>query len=161
VSALLVGVAALWAPPAAGQTLASVPDAEDIVYRHARPGYATVQLYVWGAADRPGIWEVEETIGLVELLSAARVRGAAGVQPAYKQETIVRLFRQAGDGRGLVFERSLESVLASPASTPALSDGDVVTVELVQSRRFGWRDAGVVVGTVSSVALLVIRLATL
>lgn len=143
---------------AAAQTL---PDAEDIVYRHARTGYPTLYVYVWGAAERSGIWEVEETISLVELLSAARVRGVAGAQPSIRQRATVRLFRTEGDGRELVFERSLEALLASAEGAPPFADGDVVTVELVQSRPFGWRDAGTVIGVVSSVALLVIRLVTL
>lgn len=153
---VVIAIVAAAAPTGRAQFL---PEADELVHRHARTGYPTIHVYVWGAADLPGIWEVEESVDLVEVLTVARLRGVGEAQSEIDQETSVRVYRRdGGEGRTLIFATPLDSLLTPTAAAPPLEDGDVVAIEVTRSRSFGWRDVSTVVGTLSSLALLLLRL---
>lgn len=139
--------------------LCSVPSAalaQEPVHHYARPGYATKTVYVWGSVGTPGVWKVEEDIGLIELLSAARLIGYGATQRGGPQELILRIYRESGGDRREIYREQVDQLLAGPQTYPTLQEGDVIAVESKQ--KIGWQTIASVVGAASSVALLFIRL---
>lgn len=128
-------------------------------FYHARPGEATVQVSVWGTVERPGIYEVGDTTSVDELLTMA---GGAPIQPRQSNEDpariTVRLYRPQEDGRSLLFEARIDSILAGTATPPELKDKDVLTVETVQPTNFTWRDALSLSSVTLNLAVLVVRI---
>jgi hypothetical protein len=60
----------------------------------------------------------------------------------------------------VVHEMKLEELLdQSPAQRPSLQPQDVVEVRMIEERKFGFELIGTVVGTLSSLTLLILRLA--
>jgi hypothetical protein len=121
------------------------------------PGAATVRVEVLGAVRQTGLYEVGEGTDLGRLYALTggilRLPDREGVEA----DAVLRLYRPDGSGRRLVHVDSLEYGTVRPPY-PALADGDVVAVEVVTRRRFGWRDALQVVSAVGVVVLAVERL---
>jgi len=157
---LLVLVAVLCTAPASTALAQSIPSGEaGFVNEFFRPGRATNTIYVWGAVGAPGIWKVEEGIGLMELLAAAQLQGTGVQGTGTRTVTTIRVRRTTGNDRRIVYEERLDDMLeAGPDSYPTIRDRDVVEVNTRTKRRFGFQAISTVVGTVSSVALLTIRL---
>ena len=157
-----------------------LPPEPEVVHRYARPGQPVINVYVWGAAGLSGVWEVEAATDLVELLSLARPEGIGVIQPGTRQDATVSVYRLAvptggaavaslgplapaasregaGGPRELVYSGPLDSLLVSAGPGFALAEADVVTVEVRQTRPFGWRDITTIVGTAASLAVLILR----
>ena len=135
---------------------------DDYVNRYARPGRATQTIYVWGAVNQPGIWEIEPGTGLVELFSVVRPTGFGTESPETKREVVIRI-RRSSDGRSrIAHEFELQELLErSPDERPALQAGDILEVRTVEKRSFSFRTFSTIVGTLSSVTLLIIRVTDL
>ena len=126
----------------------------------ASPGEATVQVLVLNSLGGSGVFQVGLDTRLDELLV---VSGAAVQQQirGEKRTTTVRLYREGGGARTLVYEAPLEEMLRAPGEYPNLQDGDIFTVETVvdpPTPKFTWRDGLSIVSSVSTVVLLVMRL---
>ena len=134
---------------------------DGLVIDYARPGYATKVIYVWGAVATPGIWRVEREVGLLELLSVARPSGIGTEQPGLRDDTTVRLYRDAGGERNQVYEEDLEHIVKSAETYPILQEGDILVVETRTRRRINWQMVTSLVGTASSLVLLYLRLQNL
>jgi protein involved in polysaccharide export with SLBB domain len=141
-------------------------------YEYARPGRPTMTLYVWGAVSRPGIWEVEEEIALVELLSLVNVQAGRATREGVREERFVRIYRGGARGgrevtapysaRQLIFDALLEEVLKGERAAPALADGDILVLEVeTHERVLTFRNVSSFIGTAASLTLLIIRLASL
>ena len=127
-------------------------------YRYARPGYATMTVYIWGNVGKAGIWEIESGTDLVELLSAARVPGLGTEQADMQQRIILRIYRMQGTERQEIYDENLESVLEAGTRGPTLQAGDVLSVETQTERKFSFRTVAQYVGTASSLLILFLRL---
>ncbi len=133
---------------------------EAFIYDFARPGRATITVYVWGQIGSPGIWQIEPGTTLIELLSAARVPGVGSEQQEYRRITRVKIYRGRGVQRQLVYEAELRDLLTEEQQTyPTLRDGDILEVEVDQDRRLTFRTITQYVGTAASLTLLALRLA--
>lgn len=153
----------LFAIPAQGQTDGSAPALrEDYVNRYARPGEATQTVYVWGAVNRAGIWKISPDTDLVELFSVVQPRGYGVETPSRENEIVFRIHRSVGTETRVVDEFKLGELLEMrPSKRPTLKPKDVIEVRAVEERTFSLELIGTVIGTLSSVTLLAIRVVTL
>ncbi len=125
----------------------------------AQPGEPTVEVFVLGDASS-GVYVVGETTNLLQLLALTGA-GASVIDDAdYVRDATVRLMREQGGTRAVVYERPFESFLAEPASYPQLQNGDIFTVEVEQRRKIGVREYLQYVSSLASITLLVLRLAS-
>lgn len=147
-------------PCARGQPGAGADGKEGYIYTYARPGQATQTVYIWGAVDKPGIWEVAPETDLVELFSVVHPSGFATEGPDTQTDVRLRIHRVRDGETEVVHTMKLEELLdRPPARRPSLQAQDVIEVRLIEERKFGLELIGTVVGTLSSVTLLIIRLA--
>jgi len=132
---------------------------QDYVYRYAPPGEATQTVYVWGGVDKPGIWRIEPGTDLVELFSVIYPSGYGQESPERRTNVRIRIHRSTDENPRVVAEMKLDALLGmTPPQRPSLQDGDVIEVRTIEKRKFSLNTVGTVVGTLSSVTLLIIRL---
>ena len=135
---------------------------DDYVNRYARPGRATETVYVWGAVSQPGIWKIEPGTGLVELFSVVRPTGFGTESPQTRKDIVVRIRRTREGQSRVAHELELEELLdMPPGERPSLQPNDILEVRTVEKRAFSFRTFSTVVGTLSSVTLLIIRFSDL
>jgi hypothetical protein len=132
---------------------------EGYVNTYARPGEATQTVYVWGAVGTPGIWEIETGTNLVELFSVVRPTGYGEESPGIRTRVLLRIHRTTDGETRVAHEMRLSELLQMrPQERPSLQPQDVIEVRNVQTRKFSFQLVSTVVGTLSSVTLLVIRI---
>lgn len=122
------------------------------------PGEGTIEVKVMGTVQNPGLYRLGEGTDLGQLLALTGGPVLDVRQQERDRETTVRLFRQqeVGGPQELVFERDYEEGIASESATyPELKEGDVLTIEVVEDRRFDWRDALSIVSAAGSVAFAI------
>jgi hypothetical protein len=152
---------ALMAGPATAQSFGRVETTNSNVssyFFHVQPGAATVQVSVLGTVRSPGMYEVSDGTDLGQLMALA---GGPLLSPRERQQTrevTVRLFRQQSESRLLIYDAPLDDFVENAQSYPVMRDGDVLTVEVVERRHFGWRDVFPIVGAIASVALAIDRM---
>lgn len=130
---------------------------ENFIHRYADPGQPTITVHIWGSVGSSGIWKVERQTDLVELLSAARLTTLGQDNPDVRREVILKIHRGQGGDRQTVYSAELTNLLGNGATYPELQDGDILEVEVNNRRRkFQWLTQ--IVGTASSVALLILRI---
>lgn len=96
---------------------------------------------------------------LVELLSVVHPSGFATETTATKTEIRLRVHRVRDGKTQVVHEMELDKLLErTPAQRPSLQAQDVIEIRTVEQRKFGLELIGSVVGTLSSVTLLILRL---
>lgn len=140
----------LTASPVCAQSAEDLQSGGAAYYTFARPGQNTIRVVVLGGGQT-GIYEVGENIDLAKLVALSQ--GVGGGQ----SETTVRLFRPENGKRTLLFEAEMEKFVAS-SDYPALKTGDIVRIETVQRRKFGWREVLRLVTTASSLIFAFDRL---
>ncbi len=126
---------------------------EDTSYHiYTTPGKATIQILVMGVANA-GVYEIAEGTDLGELLA---VTGAT-LNPR-ESKIRVKLYREQGPTRTLIYDASMEEVMGAPENYPVLAERDFLMVE-AEARGPGFRftDLLAVVTTLSTLALLVDR----
>ena len=123
----------------------------------AAPGEATIELLVLGNA-KSGVYVVGETTTFTELLALAGGVSAADRNENVRIERTVRLLREQGAERVVVYEADADEALRQTGAHPALMNGDMVTVETEVHNRFNLRDTLSIVTSLASVTLLVLRL---
>jgi len=132
---------------------------QEYVYRYAPPGEATQTVYVWGGVDKPGIWRIEPDTDLVELFSVIYPSGYGRESPEQRTSVRIRIHRSTDGRPRVVAEMNLDAILGmTPQQRPSLQDGDVIEVRTIEKRKFSLNTVGTIVGTLSSVTLLIIRL---
>lgn len=132
---------------------------EGYVNTYARPGEATQTVYVWGAVGTPGIWEIEPGTSLVELFSVVRPTGYGQESPGRRTRVRLRIHRTTDGETRIAHEMRLTELLEMPPQDrPTLQPQDVIEVRSVQTRKFSFQLVSTVLGTLSSVTLLVIRI---
>ena len=157
-AAALVLFAGLAAPLAA-QTFGQVEErrsTSQAYFVHVLPGEATVVVSVWGTVPRPGTYEVSAGMDMGEVLSLA---GGPLLLPlrstpeiAVTRDVRIRLYRQDGAARSLLYDATLADMVAAPTVYPVLAEGDVVEVQTSESerRRWSWRDTATIGGLAAS-----------
>jgi hypothetical protein len=158
---VLLGIILCLAVPAQAQSAQEMTSGTAYMHHYARPGHATISVYIWGAVGAPGTWRVEPEVDLIELLSAVRVPGTGQSEARTKRNTFVRIYRKEAGERTLVYEIQLDALLTQQSVYPTLRDHDILQVETISKGRFHWRDISAIVGTVSSILLLALRLSDL
>lgn len=123
----------------------------------AQPGEPTLEVLVLGDAAT-GIYVVGTNTTLIELLALTGSGSSSGQSADVRREVTIRLMREQGGSRRVVYEQEFSSFLAEPGSYPALQDGDLFTVEVKQHRRTGLREVLEITSRLSSITLLVLRL---
>lgn len=136
-----------------------VPAASGVaVYRYAEPGQPTKDIQVWGAVRSPGVYQVERDADLLTVLTLAG-GPIAGVETNREERTVyVQIARGKAGSRELVFEESLDRLLAHNVSYPEPQDGDIVSLRVEARQRFQLRDAAVLVSSLGTLALVILRL---
>lgn len=162
---LLLGLACLLflatGHPLQAQNLSNPTDvtASGTAYRiFAQPGEPTVQVLVLGDGAT-GMYVVGADTDLVELLALTGTGATGSGSADVVRDVTVRLMREQGGQRAIVYEQEFEGFLSNPASYPRLQDGDIFTVEVEQRRRLGLREVLEVSSRLASITLLVLRLA--
>ena len=148
-------------PPAQAQSVGRVEqttsDAQ-AYYRYVQVGAPTVLVQVLGAVQAPGMYELSQGTDLGQLLALS---GGPTMGPRFKsnpRSVTVRLFRpEAGNERPL-FEADLEQALTRSSAYPELQDGDVMTIEVIDRQRIGWRDLIALANTAAIFILAIDRL---
>lgn len=159
---LMAGAIATLAPPAVGQFMDDPEDvlAEGAAYKiFARAGEPVIRVHVLSEAGS-GLYAVGTSTTLTELLALS---GGASVGEGTTEErrtVTVRLYRRAAEaGRSMIYEAELNQMLQEPHRHPNLDEGDVLMVETTYQRRFDMLRTLQVVSGLSTVVLLVLRLA--
>lgn len=134
------------------QTVSTAPG----YYRHHLPGEATIQVQVEGAVVNPGLYEIADETDLRRLLA---LTGGPRVDVRDRESERRVELQLIRPGQGLVYGALLADAAANPDRIPALRHDDALLVEVVDKRRFNWRDAVALAGTGGTIAL-VIRLLT-
>lgn len=157
-TALALMIVGLIVPSAYAQVFSRVEETSSnstAYFYHVQPGTATVETYVMGTVGAPGLYVIEEGTDLGQLLALA---GGPALDPLHRdsrRNIEIRLFRQLSDGP--VYAADLGRVVTRPEPYPTLQDGDVLTVEITEMRRFNWRDAFTVIGGLSALAVAIER----
>lgn len=159
---LLLGVfvLSLVPPPTQAQTSpASSAVSSDHIHTYARAGRATQTVYVWGAVTQPGIWKIEPGTGLVELFSVVRPDGYGVETPDVQKTILLRIRRSTGGQPRIAHEMSIDELLEMPPDRrPSLQPQDILEVRTIENRKFNFQTVTSVVGTLSSLVLLGLRI---
>jgi hypothetical protein len=155
VGVLVILLIGLVASPAQAQ---QVPSSETFITNFARPGQATISVHAWGSVGRPGIWRIERQTDLIEFLSVIQVPGLGLDAPGIREQIHVTIYRNSSGKRRQVYRASVTDLLEQGASYPALADGDILEIKEKRRRTFGFQKVAQIVGTASSLALLVLTL---
>ena len=123
-------------------------------YHFAQPGEATIQVFVLGAG-LPGLYEIGEGTDLGSLFILAGGSGLDRQQAGVRRRVTIRLFKENMPQRTLAYEASLADLLATPGTYPSLEDRDILQVEIIEKRRFSWRDGLVILTSLGTLALIV------
>ena len=141
-----------------GTAALALADGDVVSVQTAGPGSVAVAVDVWGAVGRPGRHTVEPGATLVDVLTAAGGPAPAAEGGDVARTLLVTLARPAAGGARTVVYDGPVAALAS-AAAPAVEPGDLVSVRVVERRRFGFRDGLAVVSAAAGVAVLVLRIA--
>ncbi len=118
------------------------------------PGEATVQVYVEGAVQQPGLYEVGVGTDLGRVLALSGGPRYDSRDSNRDRRVEVRLFRPNA-GSAPIYATTLEDTATNPDVYPSLCEGDTMLIDVVESRRFGWEEVGIIAGGLSAVAFIV------
>lgn len=158
---LLVCLAISATPDAHAQFLGNPQDviAAGTSYRiFARPGESLVRVQVLGDVGS-GIYVVGSETTLSELLALGGGAPVGDRSAEVAQQVTVRLLREEGGQRRVIYEAEMQEVLARPDLYPTLQNGDLVTVQSQFRRRYNIRETLQIVSSLASMTLLALRLA--
>lgn len=124
-----------------------------IYQRFAHPGEPTVPVIVMGLGGG-GLYDVGVSVSLDELVVLA---GGTSLNPR-SQHVLIRVYRDEGVRRDIIYESRMREMLEDKASYPTLRHGDLVYIETWQRRRFDWRDGLRIVSAASTLTYLIFRL---
>jgi hypothetical protein len=160
-SALFLALILLFgAVPASAQTGGAFAGPDPVAQRLARPGEATIRVLYLSDIGSGGVFDVGESIRFDEFLVLA---GATTVGPEVRGEVrtvTVRVYREGGQQRTLVYEAPFREVFDEPERHPRLQPGDVVMLDVTVRRLqlFTWRDGLSLVSTAASLTYLILRI---
>lgn len=142
------------APASQAQIVTATPGVS--VYRYAESGRSTIDVQVWGAVQTPGLYQVEVGTNLLELLSYAG-GPQTGAQRGDEDRIVhVQLARVEAGRQQVLFEKTLDELLAE--GYPDLEAGDLMTVRTEVKAGFQLRDVAVFTSSLGTLALVILRL---
>lgn len=153
---LVIFIAAFVPVTSSAQSLGRVNATESNItsyFYYLQPGQATVQIQVLGMVRNPGLYEVRAGTDLDKMVALA---GGPVVNVRYDNDVrtvLVRLFRRMPEQREIIYEAPMDNLGSLVAPYPVLVDGDLLSIEVIEKRRFNWRDTFTVAGAVAAVAL--------
>jgi hypothetical protein len=155
-AAVIVGAA----PTAQAQEFGRIQETKTnaAYFYYAQPGEATVQVYVWGAAQA-GIYEIPDNTSLARLLTMTGGVARGEREEGQKRPRItVRLFRPDQSREEPLLETRAQRVLQGIVEAPQLREDDIIVIETIQPSQFTWRDGLSITSTLLSFTLLVLRI---
>lgn len=158
-SACVIGtLILLFTVPALAQRNPTDVISQGTAYRvFAQPGESTIEVLVLGDVGS-GVYVIGEGINLSRFLALIGGAGGQRTSTDVVVKTTIRLLREEGGQRNVVYEARLEELLRDPAAYPSLTDGDIFTVENEARRRFSLRETLSIVSSLTSITLLILRL---
>ncbi|HET6566639.1 MAG TPA: hypothetical protein VFG50_01660 [Rhodothermales bacterium] len=102
---------------------------------------------------------MEQDTDLLELLTVVHLSGVSTSSRGVRQNAIVHIYRGAEGSRREIYSGKFENILVGRKDYPDLMDGDVLSVET--KTRIGLMSVATWAGSAASLALLVLRIATL
>ncbi len=118
------------------------------------PGDATVQVHVEGAVQQPGLYEVGIGTDLGRLLALSGGPRYEMRDGERDRNVEVRLFRPNA-GSAPIYATTLQDTATNPDVYPDLCEGDTMLIDVIESKRFGWQEIGIIAGGISAVAFVV------
>ena len=137
-----------------GRAELTVTTATDTYFSFYMPGEATVQVHVEGAVQQPGVYEVGVGTDLGRVLALSGGPRYDTRESNRDRRVEVRLFRPNA-GSAPIYATTLEDTATNPDVYPDLCEGDTMLIDVVESKRFGWQEIGIIAGGLSAVALIV------
>lgn len=125
---------------------------------HVQTGRAAINVHVLGTVHSPGAYRVTAGTELGSLLALA---GGPPLSPRSRlahRTVLIKVYSHNSAQRSLVYEATLDEMVTEPDANPVLKDGDVIYVEVVERRGFGFRDALSVAGGLAALALATERI---
>lgn len=122
-------------------------------YTWTKPGDVPIQVFVVGA--KSGIYQVALGTSIEELVVLSDNASSLLTTSEERREVNVKLLRESGSERRVIYEAPLGEVLTRTGGQPELQEGDVLEVEVKVKRRFGWNQILSVASTATSIALLI------
>jgi hypothetical protein len=123
----------------------------------AQPGESTIEVLVLGDASS-GVYVIGEGVDLSKFLALVGGAGGQTRSTDVVVTTTIRLLREEGGQRSVVYEAPLEELLRNPSAYPSLQEGDIFTIDTEARRRFNLRETLSIVSSLTSITLLVLRL---
>ena len=158
--------------PSEGRALYNAPVSRFVVEPEAHPALVegdvltvgvepAARVDVWGAVQRPGLYEVGPEVDAQAVLSLA---GGPLLPPLFNNDSREVTVRYVRPGEGApLFEGPLDAFTRGRTALPAPRDGDVLEVAVRQRSGLTFRDvigiAGGVAGVVSAVVIIATQLA--
>jgi hypothetical protein len=122
-----------------------------------RPGEATIRVQVLGEVGS-GIYVIGSSTTLSELLALAGGPQLGEGNLNVRRTVIVRVLREAGGSRQVIYETDVDTMLREPGTHPELQDNDLVTVQSHLRQHYGFRETLQLVSSVGTLVLLALRL---
>lgn len=123
-------------------------------YYYVRPGSRTIQVNVIGAVGAPGLYEVSDDTSLGQLLALTGGPEMGPRQTRTRRTISIRLFRNSSGAVEPVYASAIAEDSMYTPDYPALVEGDVLRVDVVERTRFNWRDALQIVTAAASAYLV-------
>jgi hypothetical protein len=142
-----------------GRVEATESNAPDY-YFYVHQGARTIQLHVLGSVTSPGLYEVNDGTSLGQLLALAGGPVLGVRQKRNRRRVDIRVFRPSTNSAVPLFETELEEGSMYTNSYPALLEGDVIRVDVIERTGFGWRDALSIVTAAASAYIIFDRAGT-
>ena len=129
-------------------------------YNYGEAGDVTILVNVWGTVRNPGLYEVPQGTSVSTLFSLAGGPTTTVRRRTTKRTMSARLSRHGAPQEATVLEAIMINEVFALTDDPILTEGDVLTVNIVERQRFSLRDVFPIVAAVASVALAVERIST-
>jgi hypothetical protein len=101
-------------------------------YKYTLPGDVAVVANVWGTIRFPGRYELKRGSTLGDAVSLAGGPQERGIAIGQVDRAItVTVSRERLNGREIIFQSELSSVLESESPLPVLHDGDVIYINTI------------------------------
>lgn len=121
------------------------------------PGEATKEIVLMGEAQS-GIYVIGESIALDKFLALTGFSFFEREADNVEVEKTVRVLRQQGDTRAVVYEARASDMLVQPGTYPVLQDKDIVAIEVKVNRGFDYRQVLQLASQLGTLTLLGFRL---
>lgn len=108
-------------------------------YSYVTQGEQSIEVDVWGTVRFPGRFEVPLDSDLADLIALSGGPNMTSRDTRIvTSRTIVKVSRESGSNRSVVFEQEFDNLLNLQGSFPSLETGDVVMIETLERSKNQW-----------------------